>query len=116
MMSLSREEVDLMLRKYANAEAPSVAVILLSPSSTVLFRPFGGLSLTTRDNAAYVKITAENRDDAFFRLDRFRAEYTAKPPLPAWASEADFNARFEGALSLISASGERLYIYERKQP
>jgi len=115
MVNLSRQDAELVLRRYIASDAPPLAVILLSRSGTAIFRRCGRLSVATKNNALFLRIVAQNEDDVFFPLERVRAQYAAKPPLPLWASESDFTSRFESSFCLVSASGERLYVYERKQ-
>jgi len=113
-MSLSRSEADLLLRKYTGAEAPIVFVVLLSKSLAGA-RMHGRLSLNTDDNGVRIKLTSEHDDSGliFFPLGLCRFEYAGTIAAPPGLSDIA-NRRFEGVLKIISASGDRLSIYEPK--
>ena len=113
-MSLSRSEADLLLRKYTGPEAPIVFVVLLSKSLAGA-RMHGRLSLGTDDNETRLTLTSEEDDSGLivFPLGLCRFEYAGTLAAPPGLSDIA-NRRFEGVLKIISASGDRLSIYEPK--
>jgi len=108
-MALSRHDADLMLRKYLADDAPVVEVVLLSPSRIAKVR--GRLSLLGADLVLTPEV--ESEEGIYFPLKAVRFEY-ADVPAGTDEQRAVLKERFEGVLSIISASGDRLYICEPK--
>jgi hypothetical protein len=111
-MRLSRKDTELLLRKYAAPDASPVVAVLLSSSR--IAKVDGRLSLEPGERGLVIKVTPECGEGISFPLGLVRAVYTDTFPVSPEDEEA-LKARFEGALSLISNSGERLYILEPKR-
>jgi len=108
-MSLSRYDAELILRRYLVLDASPVVAVLLSAER--MAKVPGRLSLTGTE----LVLTPESPDvePLSFRLDSVRFEY-GDAPKGSEAEVAAIKERFEGVLSIISSSGDRLYIFEPK--
>lgn len=108
-MNLSLEDAQLMINKYVAADAPSVVAVLLSSSRVA--RVTGRLSW--RETALIVTPEAVGEEEISFPVGIVRFKYADAPKAEDW-QRAIIKDRFEGVLCIISASGDRLYIFEPK--
>lgn len=111
-MIVSRTDADALLRKYTEPNAPLVLVIFLS-RSFAWTQMFGRLSLEGPMLRLTPDSPSEFGDAVGFPLDTVRFEY-ADAPVGDEEKRAFLKERFEGVLTIVHRSGDRLYIFEPK--
>jgi hypothetical protein len=111
-MIVSRADADALLRKYTEPDAPLVLVLLIS-RSFAWTQMFGRLSLEGPMLRLMPELPSQFGDAVGFPLDAVRFDYT-DAPVGDQERRTFLKERFEGVLSIVHRSGDRLYIFEPK--
>jgi len=115
-MTLSSEDAELLLGKYLAPDSPPIVGILATMSASSA-KVSGRLQRAEGPRGFVFTVTSAASGDVLFLVcRRYRVEYKRDLPPPSGFEDAKevFKAKFEGALTVISESGERLYIVELK--